>query len=444
MKRFFGFLAMLCLFLRVNAQENISDRGVQTGQLVPDVIVTGVSGLTIKGKPVSSFRFSELRGKMVILDFWATWCAPCRKMAPVLDSLQRIFSDQVVFLQVAYESSKVIAPVLAAMQRVKPFQLPGVTGDVVLNKLFPHRSLPHFVWIDASGIVRAITEEKEVTGANIKRMLDADAGGPGLAVKRDLVIPYDKDQPLFIGGNGAQGSSLRYHSVLSAYVPGLPSGMDIFPPDSTGGIRANIRNVPLTWLFLMAYSDNNRWFQGPTMRLLTRDSLNLRTRLSGQAFQSWLAGGNGWCYELLVPKGLAGQSFALMQQDVSRLFPQYRLGVEKTLTRCLVLERTSAVDKLHSSGGNASVNVGPYGARLHNTSLAQLIKRLQVQYLSGSPLPVVDGTGYQAAVDLTLEAPLDNVAAMNRELARYDLRFVEKDAAVDLLVVRDNDHLLTP
>nr|WP_067055232.1 TlpA family protein disulfide reductase [Mucilaginibacter sp. L294] len=440
MKPIFSFLAALCLFINATAQENITNKGIRIGQTVPDVTVTGATGLKIHNQAVTSFRFSQLQGKFVILDFWATWCAPCRKMAPVLDSLQKQFGDQVIFLQVAYESAATVAPVQAAMQKVKPYQLPSVTSDIVLNQLFPHRSLPHFVWIDSRGVVKAITEEKEVTAAHIRKMLQSgDQTAPALAVKQDLVLPYDRKQPMFTGRNALPAGALKYHAVLSGYVPGLEGGMDIYPFDSVSGQRSNVRNVPLPWLFRMAYSDHNRWFSGATMRLLTADSARMETKLSGQAYEDWLSKGNGYCYELIVPPALAPRSFDIMKEDIARLFPQYHVAVENNPTRCLVLVRTTAVDKLKTTGGKSTVDVTPFKAALHNTRLGQLVKRLQVQFLEQYPLPIVDGTGYQGPVDLAINAPLNDVAAMNRELAAYDLRFVEKETNVDLLVVRDSD-----
>ena len=57
-----------------------------TGETVPDFLLKDVGG-----KP---FRLSSTRGKVVLLDFWATWCPPCRETMPVLEKLQRQFKDK--------------------------------------------------------------------------------------------------------------------------------------------------------------------------------------------------------------------------------------------------------------------------------------------------------------------------------------------------------------
>jgi thiol-disulfide isomerase/thioredoxin len=58
---------------------------------------------------------SELRGKVVLLNFWATWCAPCRKEMPLLSEMQRDHAeDGLVVLYVSLEEPAVLAPFLAA------------------------------------------------------------------------------------------------------------------------------------------------------------------------------------------------------------------------------------------------------------------------------------------------------------------------------------------
>ena len=52
------------------------------------------------GTPVT---LSALRGTPVVINFWASWCAPCHDEAPILQDLQRRFGDRVVFLTVNSE-----------------------------------------------------------------------------------------------------------------------------------------------------------------------------------------------------------------------------------------------------------------------------------------------------------------------------------------------------
>jgi thiol-disulfide isomerase/thioredoxin len=53
----------------------------------PGTIAPDAAGIVINGPEGS--RLSALRGRVVVLDFWASWCGPCRKTLPELDALRR-------------------------------------------------------------------------------------------------------------------------------------------------------------------------------------------------------------------------------------------------------------------------------------------------------------------------------------------------------------------
>lgn len=434
MKRFLYCLVLCCLFFSVGFGQ-----GLQVGDQVPDVVVRGVTGMkSADGRDHSSVRLvSDFKGKLLLLDFWATWCAPCRAMMPRLDSLQGVFGDRLVVLPVAYERAAVVQPMLQAMKRTANISLPMLTGDTTLVKLFPHRALPHEVWL-LDGRVLAITEDNAVTGENIRLALAGSL--PVLPVKRDLRAAYDKTLPLLVNGNGGSASALAYHSVLSGYMPGLPAGMDVTEVNSVHGQRFTLRNAPFLWLARLAYADSGRWFPDARIRLLSRDSSRLNTNLAGMAYHNWLAAGNGWCYELLVPPRLSGSAgYALVRQDMARLFPHYRVRVEKHTVRSLVLVRTSGMDKLQSkSAGGYSVNIGPYAAHIRGGHLRDLLMRLERQFMQDSKLPLADGTGYDGLVDLDLEVSLADIGALNAALKAYDLTFVKREFPADLLMITDN------
>jgi thiol-disulfide isomerase/thioredoxin len=106
------------------------------------------------GEPGSRVRLADLRGKVVVLDFWASWCAPCRAEMPIVDRVARRHEGKgVVVLGVATSDEQV-----PALQFVSSHGIGYTTvydeGDHVANA-FQVRELPTLVVIDAAGVVSA-------------------------------------------------------------------------------------------------------------------------------------------------------------------------------------------------------------------------------------------------------------------------------------------------
>lgn len=69
----------------------------------------------LKGKKV---KFSDLRGKIVMVNFWATWCPPCRHEMPDLDAIAAHFANQgLVILAITDEQLVKVGPMLAQIQQ---------------------------------------------------------------------------------------------------------------------------------------------------------------------------------------------------------------------------------------------------------------------------------------------------------------------------------------
>lgn len=112
---------------------------------------------SLRGLDGRSIRMSEYRGKPVVLDFWATWCVPCKASMPHLDQVQERYREQgLVVIGVSVDD----APVpdvrkYAQGLRVK-FRL-AMADESVLDLYGPIRSIPTTLFINRRGdIVRRV------------------------------------------------------------------------------------------------------------------------------------------------------------------------------------------------------------------------------------------------------------------------------------------------
>ncbi len=93
-----GILAMLCAFVGV-LYLSLHDNVVKAGDRAPDFSITAVNGKTITPK--------NFGGKLLVLNFWATWCQPCVQEVPSLDMLQReLGSKGLVVLGVSVDTDQ--------------------------------------------------------------------------------------------------------------------------------------------------------------------------------------------------------------------------------------------------------------------------------------------------------------------------------------------------
>ena len=112
------------------------------GKPAPDFTVQGVDG-----KPYS---LASLKGKPVLLDFWATWCGPCRKAMPSVEKLFQDYKDQglTVLAVDGAEEGQTVKDFLKEHPMVYPAALSGKT---TILKDYNVTAFPTFVWIGADG-----------------------------------------------------------------------------------------------------------------------------------------------------------------------------------------------------------------------------------------------------------------------------------------------------
>jgi peroxiredoxin len=139
-------LALIAAFIGLLSGGSIASSGL-AGQTAPDFVLKSAGG--------ENLRLSEYRGEVVMINFWATWCGPCRQEMPLLDELYSRYNRvgfHLLGVNIDDDSRR-------AMQMIDEL---GVSFPVLfdekkeVSKLYSVEAMPVTLLLDRSGTVRHV------------------------------------------------------------------------------------------------------------------------------------------------------------------------------------------------------------------------------------------------------------------------------------------------
>jgi thiol-disulfide isomerase/thioredoxin len=116
------------------------------------------------GRPAPAFKLPDLngrsisldqfKGKIVLLDFWATWCGPCRMSMPLLERLQKEYPTNLALLAINLQEPQDTVREYMRQQNLSSQVLLDQDGSI--GQIYGAGSIPMQVLIDKDGIVREV------------------------------------------------------------------------------------------------------------------------------------------------------------------------------------------------------------------------------------------------------------------------------------------------
>lgn len=404
-------------------------RPLQIGEDIPDELWNKPLQVVNDPEGRETITLADYKGKLIILDFWATWCVPCIRNFPKLHALQNEFGDKIKVLAITQEDTDRIIKFFQTGTGTEHTHIHSVINDNVLSSVFPHKAVPHIAWINPHGKVLNTTTAEDITSENIKAILDNE--NPKMTGKVDI----DRTRPLFLSEHFSDQTELKAYSIFfKGYYPGLPSGNNVKRTKDGKIYGRQMTNATMMDIYRPIASHifdaNGEKFNAKRIMFEVEDPalLNL-IKKSDSGYET----SNLNSYELIVPIDRADSLYYYMLEDLNR-YSDYTAHIEKREVDCVVLVRTSGEDKIQSQGGKPKNTFPSENPVLINHPISHMLTMLNGDTLI--KLPIIDETGYAAHVDIKISGGI-NLVNLKKELRQYDLDLVVTKRKLNMFILTD-------
>jgi thiol-disulfide isomerase/thioredoxin len=143
----------------VRAQHFAANPALSLAKMAPAFTVTALDG--------SKFNLDEMGGRVVLIDFWATWCGPCKEELPHMKKIAKEFAGQpLVIISVSWDSDEAKWKDFITKNEMTWIQFRD--ADHSLSNTFGINSIPHYFTIDTDGV---LTSEMLGSGSDVEGKL---------------------------------------------------------------------------------------------------------------------------------------------------------------------------------------------------------------------------------------------------------------------------------
>lgn len=414
-------MATLCFFLKVNAQSQTGMiKPLEIGDTIPNILWQQPLSAVNRLNEHKSIRLNDYKGKLIILDFWATWCTACIRSMPNLHALQNKFRDEIMVIPVSYEPKAKVQSFLNENPVLKDLNFLSIIDDKILSTYFAHRILPHAVWIDPERRVLATTSVGNITEYAIRTAL---AGKKQAYINK---IDIDRTKPFFLSDLLPPNVNLKHYSIfIKGKIDGLPGAVTFRKTNDTV-IGMATSNAPLFKIYKSLADKLIPQFNDKRIvnNLRPNDKLLLpRTKLQDSDL---------YTFDFI---GSVKSSAHLYEEILVELnkFTEYHSYIDTLKIDCYAMIRTSNADKLQSKSNEKAVDLFQPKAFIQNYPLSVLISRLNNEDV---PMPpVLDETLYKNNVDMILTTDFKSIESINMALNKYELKLIPVTRNLKMLII---------
>lgn len=392
MKHFICMLMLLALTKTTIAQNQLN-----IGDEIPNIVLEN-----LLNAPKEKISLQELKGKVIIIDFWATWCGPCIPAMVNLQKLQAEFPEKLQVIGIAEDKVKRLKHFISKNPSKAWFGL----QTEELEALFPFKILSHAIIINPEGKIAAITSTDHITKNHIVDLLKG----------KTISLPLKKENVSYDYSADPFPTKKEERVLLKGGIKGVSSYSRGYLNDSIyKDRRLTLINQTIPGIYRHLY-------QTSYLRTVYEVDENLFNYDDPE---------NKYCLDIIskqkgtsmYTKGLEvmDKSFDIKGRMEKRKVTVYVVEVIDE-SKVAALKSTSDKRSLEFRGGTFN------GKKITMKDFADYIE-------NACPVPVVDETNCKTLLDIDFEFDLQQKGSFQKALATLGMKLKKTEREIDMLVI---------
>ncbi len=373
--------------------------------------------------PNPTVSMNDLKDKIVILEFWATWCGPCIPAMTHLDAIQKRYPNQVQVIAISDETPERLERFI----KNKPSSLWFLSDpDHSFQTYFPYHAIPHTVLIDKSGKLVANTSPNEISESVIEQLLKGEM--VKVKEKKDAQSSFDFLKDYFPKPENFNDYSFEIQPKIQG---GFPIAKRYTPTNPWYGRRITMLNNAIDLIYRNLYnkSVSETIYEGVEKEIFYPNT--------GTAEQ--------YCIDIIVPKGKDSEISKYAQDQLQKLNLPYLAKLEKRQSECYVftVADASLVESYRSKGNDQTTSnasqpniIRATSYHKKNVPLDDLLNHFK--QFGILKIPVVNETMVKGNFDLDFEFDAENPNSFKEVLTKLGLKAERKTREIEFLVIYKN------
>ena len=418
MKNFFC-RGLLSLALAAGIPLSGQYKPLKIGDTVPEEAWSAPMQVINHPENKKTITLSEHKDQLVLLDFWATWCASCLKNFPKMHDLEKQFDGRIKIIPITEENSAVLNKFFSSANGKRYSSTASVKEDKIFHQLFPHKAVPYIVWIKNGKMINT-TDAEQVTAQTVSEILTDQNSS------LQTVIQVDRSRPFMLSENydlEKQTQMMSYSILSKGRIRGAAAG-SVFRRNGKSVYGRLFSNMVLLSVYRgIAYEIFSRNGQQLSEKRILNFVRNPEELIFDPTVEDRIQDSRYYTFDFIDMASDADSLYPNMLRTLNSTLP-YKVTIEEKTMKCWVISKS---DK--NRPGKTSKDSEPL------TPMKSLISILNEDDRF-TALPVIDETEIQGNIGIDIKK-IKGSAELRKVLEKHSLQITEEERKLMMLVIRD-------